>query len=124
MERGCGVRELARDSGGDLETALEVGGGVGGDPGDDDDVTDMLDGEVKEDPCVAILTRPRPDRQSVYTRLPGDGLAATRHPGRFRGNTAAPGGQRRKEPGPERNDVPRGLVGVCFAPSHWHGCVR
>lgn len=67
MERG----RLAFDARGDLEIAVEigggVGGGVGGGPGDDTDVTDMLDGEAELEACVAILTRPGGTR-SVHTR--------------------------------------------------------
>lgn len=50
MDRGCGFRELALDSRGDLETAVEVEGRVGGDPGGNTDVADTLDDEVKEAP--------------------------------------------------------------------------
>lgn len=71
---------------------------------------DTLDGEVEQVPCAAMLTRPGPDQECVYTRLPGDGLVATRHPTRSRENTATPGGQRKKKPGPESNVAPEVLL--------------
>lgn len=59
----------------------------------------------------------RVGRGCVYTRLPSDGLVATRIPARFRGNTAAPEGQRKKDPGPERNVAPEGfLLSFSLAP--------
>ena len=57
---------------------------------------DTFGEETEQVPCAAMLTRPGPVPGCVYTRLPGDGLVVTRHPASFRGNTAAPGGQKKK----------------------------
>lgn len=108
--RGRGLRELALDSEDDFATAVEVGGGVDGSPGGDRDCGDTLLGEVVDGPCAAILTDPGPT-PSVYTRLPGDGRAAT---GILRavGENQRPLQKEEEEQGPERG-APEEFLPTC-----------
>lgn len=115
MERG----RLAFDSKGDLEIAVEVEGGVGDGPGDDTDVTDMLDGEAELEVCAAILTRPGRTR-SVYARGCPATVSWQQGSQRACGETQRPlegkGGKNRVW----KDDAPW----VFLSSSHWHHCMR